>query len=130
MLHSSPGFIALTIYDVIIQFCPSRCHFPPLTSLYSSIAHCPQTPSTCIFIFLLSLCTLKSNIKQYPQHAHKKNLTNIFQKLSDSLRSHCWYSFISESQPGFSLNLLKTKRRLLYIKPQSVPRCKHFSTRL
>ena len=28
------------------------------------------------------------------------------------------------------LNLLKTKRRLLYLKTQSVPRCKHFSSRL
>ena len=29
-----------------------------------------------------------------------------------------------------SLNPLKTKPRLLYLKTQSVPRCKHFSTRL
>ena len=28
------------------------------------------------------------------------------------------------------INLLKTKRRLLYLKAQSVPRCKHFSSRL
>jgi hypothetical protein len=28
------------------------------------------------------------------------------------------------------LNHLKTKRRLLYLKTQSVPRCKHFSSRL
>ena len=28
------------------------------------------------------------------------------------------------------VNTLKTKRRLLYLKPQSVPRCKHFSSRL
>ena len=28
------------------------------------------------------------------------------------------------------LNPLKTKRRQLYLKPQSVPRCKHFSSRL
>ena len=30
----------------------------------------------------------------------------------------------------FFLNPLKTKRRLLYLKTQSVPRCKHFSSRL
>jgi hypothetical protein len=29
-----------------------------------------------------------------------------------------------------SFNPLKTKRRLLYLKTQSVPRCKHFSSRL
>jgi len=28
------------------------------------------------------------------------------------------------------IKLLKTKRRLLYLKIQSVPRCKHFSSRL
>jgi len=28
------------------------------------------------------------------------------------------------------IKLLKTKRRLLYLKSQSVPRCKHFSSRL
>jgi len=28
------------------------------------------------------------------------------------------------------INLLKTKRRLLYLKTQSVPRCKHFSSLL
>jgi hypothetical protein len=28
------------------------------------------------------------------------------------------------------INLLKTKRRTLYLKTQSVPRCKHFSSRL
>jgi len=32
-----------------------------------------------------------------------------------------WYGY---------LNLLKTKRRPLYLKTQSVPRCKHFSFRL
>ena len=29
-----------------------------------------------------------------------------------------------------NFNPLKTSRRLLYLKPQSVPRCKHFSSRL
>jgi hypothetical protein len=29
-----------------------------------------------------------------------------------------------------TINLLKTKRRLLYLKAQFVPRCKHFSSRL
>jgi len=31
--------------------------------------------------------------------------------------------------PVSNINLLKTKRRLLYLKTQSVPRCKHFSSR-
>ena len=31
---------------------------------------------------------------------------------------------------SYSFNPLKTKRRLLYLKTQSVPRCKHFSSRL
>jgi len=31
---------------------------------------------------------------------------------------------------GNKINLLKTKRNLLYIRNQSVPRCKHFPPRL
>jgi len=31
---------------------------------------------------------------------------------------------------NIKFNPLKTKRRLLYLKTQSVPRCKHFSSRL
>jgi hypothetical protein len=36
----------------------------------------------------------------------------------------------SSKPPLHMLNLLKAKHRLLYIKTQSVPRCKHFSSRL
>ena len=61
---------------------------------------------------------------------------------------HCCPEFISLAQPPsvyceehvctytyqtaqrLYINPLKTKRRLLYLKPQSVPRCKHFSSRL
>jgi len=32
--------------------------------------------------------------------------------------------------PTNALNLLQTKRNLLYIRNQSVPRCKHFPSRL
>jgi len=31
---------------------------------------------------------------------------------------------------SWNINHLKTKRRLLYLRIQSVPRCKHFSFRL
>jgi hypothetical protein len=31
---------------------------------------------------------------------------------------------------GQYINLLKTKRRLLYLNAQSAPRCKHFSSQL
>jgi len=34
------------------------------------------------------------------------------------------------AEPCYMINPLKTKRRLLYLKTQSVPRCKHFSSRL
>jgi hypothetical protein len=39
---------------------------------------------------------------------------------------------VSKWQAGFNSAFkgLKTKRRLLYLKTQSVPRCKHFSSRL
>jgi len=32
--------------------------------------------------------------------------------------------------PNFNISPLKTKRRLLYLKTQSIPRSKHFSSRL
>ena len=34
------------------------------------------------------------------------------------------------TQPAFPINPLNTKRRLLYLKTQFVPRSKHFSSRL
>ena len=37
---------------------------------------------------------------------------------------------IQEVNECDSINPLKTKRRLPYLKTQSVPRCKHFSSRL
>jgi hypothetical protein len=53
--------------------------------------------------------------------------------------STCLYLFASfynsvdignKSQFSMFINPLKTKPRPLYLKVQSVPRCKHFSTRL
>ena len=41
----------------------------------------------------------------------------------------CKITYVSFTLP-FLLNPLKTKRRPLYLKTQSVPRCKHFSSRL
>jgi len=38
------------------------------------------------------------------------------------------YHFVKNALPY--LNILKTKRNLLYISNQSVPRCKHFPPRL
>ena len=43
-------------------------------------------------------------------------------------RATCWP--INVSVIIININPLKTKRRPLYLKTQSVPRCKHFSTRL
>jgi len=43
---------------------------------------------------------------------------------SSGPKSHC------EDHGEQMINLLKTKRRPLYLKTQSVPRCKHFSSRL
>jgi hypothetical protein len=38
------------------------------------------------------------------------------------------WSFDQALMYSDALNLLKTKRNLLYVSNQSVPRCKHFST--
>jgi hypothetical protein len=38
--------------------------------------------------------------------------------------------FDHSTKSGVEINVLNTKRRLLYLKIQFVPRCKHFSSRL
>jgi len=40
------------------------------------------------------------------------------------------YSDILQNPKTRHINLLKTKRKPLYLKAQPVPRCKHFSSRL
>jgi hypothetical protein len=42
----------------------------------------------------------------------------------------CDGSLLMAAHSKSSFNLLKTERRPLYLKAQSVPRCKHFSSRL
>jgi len=37
---------------------------------------------------------------------------------------------MTKDEREIDINPLKTKRRPLYLKTQSVPRCKHFSSRL
>jgi len=41
-----------------------------------------------------------------------------------------YFKHEAEQLDEVTFNQLKTKRRLLYLKTQSVPRCKHFSSRL
>jgi len=48
--------------------------------------------------------------------------TTLFNEVTSGLQTYTLYLM--------SFNPLKTKRRLLYLKTQSVPRCKHFSSRL
>jgi hypothetical protein len=52
----------------------------------------------------------------------QENYHNFFRMPFDTL----W----AQSIKLVNINLLKTTRNLLYLKRQSVPRCKHFSTRL
>jgi len=61
----------------------------------------------CVFCFILSDDGKSSNTYQ---------------------RSFAYYNIIKELHG--KINPLKTKRRLLYLKTQSVPRCKHFTSRL
>ena len=53
-------------------------------------------------------------------------LTDLFTQFD--LHSVCFIPFLSFF--NYEINLLKTKRRPLYLKTQSVPRSKHFSSRL
>jgi len=38
--------------------------------------------------------------------------------------------YLTQTKLQLYVNPLKTKRKLLYLKTQAVPRCKHFSSRL
>ena len=55
-----------------------------------------------------------------------KFLARFSKKYSNTL---FFFNFAKAPKPQF-INPLKPKRRPLYLKPQSVPRCKHFSSRL
>ena len=62
----------------------------------------------------------------WPTHTHTRS-----QKCSVLIWVPCRRTSTSSLATTITrLNLLKTKRRLLYIKNQSVPRCKHFPPRL
>jgi hypothetical protein len=58
--------------------------------------------------------------------------TNHWNKLVTESSSHLIkaYNEATYQPPNYLINPLKTKRRPLYSKTQSVPRCKHFSSRL
>jgi hypothetical protein len=55
---------------------------------------------------------------------------NKFYEMNDTLLLLKTRLYNRDSMGQSSLKLLKTKRRLLYLKTQSVPRSKHFSSRL
>jgi len=50
--------------------------------------------------------------------------------LNVTLHVHCLSGYWSIHAINCHINHLKTKRRTLYLKTESVPRCKHFSSRL
>ena len=55
----------------------------------------------------------------------KKSLENYLKRRCSSVQSRDW-----NEKKNYLINLLKTKRNLLYLKTLSVPRCKHFPPRL
>jgi len=50
--------------------------------------------------------------------------------LQDNVMNNAVSPFQCTTHNRAQINLLKTKRNLLYIRNQSVPRCKHFLPRL
>jgi len=63
-----------------------------------------------------------------PAHA-QSNHANTARGLHRDERAHM-HRYAGSFLRRVIINLLKTKRRLLYLKTQSVPSCKHFSSRL
>jgi hypothetical protein len=76
---------------------------------------------TEVEIWILSLVILWTT----SLHVHPFNLyQKIFQCLAWKINVYC------KAHGSIFFNLLKTERRPLYLKALSVPRCKHFSSRL
>jgi hypothetical protein len=72
---------------------------------------------------------LFEHMSQYLRSGNDKNYNN-----SGLLSAECQYMTGIHCTDllllQFKFNLLKTKRRPLYLKTHPVPRCKHFSSRL
>jgi hypothetical protein len=94
---------------------PNKIHSNSLQSGHiRSCLHCPNN---------LNIGPLLNNIYNYLHVIHpsiRKGNTNL----------NCSSEFVVVLLLQVSFNLLKTERRLLYLKTQFVPCCKHFSTRL
>jgi hypothetical protein len=67
--------------------------------------------------------------------AYKTEIINIAKYLNTKYKGDQFVNIVKNheiTQPNMSsiVNLLKTEHRPLYLKAQSIPRCKHFSCRL
>jgi hypothetical protein len=88
-------------------------------------------------IFLRDLKILEytvTNLKRIKEIPSKTPVTVIVDASSLPRKILPFFGIVLPSEPPKNyrvmFNPLKTKRRLLYLKTQSVPRCKHVSTRL
>jgi len=77
------------------------------------------------------------SIQKFSLHLPERGVTVYFSVgveifLVDIESDSTWdfHNLQNPSITAMMFNPLKTKRRPLYLKPQSVPRCKHFSSRL
>jgi len=70
------------------------------------------------------------NVQQFPDPEDGGIISSKNLILEIVTGSVALYLILSHAIAIWMLNSLKTKRRLLYLKTQSVPRCKHFSSRL
>jgi len=78
-----------------------------------------------IYIYIYDISNLRVNIIMLSNSLLKHKVDNVYCScVADRKRSVFW-ELISQM-----FNLSKTKRNLLYISNQSVPRCKHFPPRL
>jgi hypothetical protein len=82
-------------------------------------------------IRLIALCGSKADRKDDFLNPRRIQYLILFLRRTVSLKHGCVLrSAVHRSLTYCAFNPLKTKRRLLYLKTQSVPRCKHFPSRL
>ena len=89
-----------------------------------------DTPCSEVVCRVLATHSIRQFPLHFPSRASPCTITFKLESTAIARRRASTVQIIPSSVYTFLINPLKTKRRPLYLKTQSVPRCKHFSSRL
>jgi len=98
----------------------SRARYSAMTAVSITSLFLVRNVTSILFPLHLNYTTLSRRDRQMFLNGQA-----AFRGISRSLEHN-----LTMHSPKQTINPLQTKRRLLYLKTQSVPRCKHFSSRL